>query len=983
MYGGVKAAVGDTYKLVTSVDKLKAGDVIVIANAKNNVALGSQNGNYRDKVGISVSNGSITYANGITEITLEGADGAWKLKTNSGYLCEGTKTGQLKETTSATQTSVATKITIAATGDATILVGTKGYVLCYNKNDPRFALYKSNNEGLPLVQIYKKQDSGKTATTTTFGAGYDGKTFTFTDGVLESFTAPTATWTPTEVGESVAYSSSDKDIVTVDNEGKLNFTNTKFGTATITATFTPNDDKYAVSTATYTVINTQLYNGIADFKKAITGGSEEDALVATLNLTDAVVTYVNRKNTYIQDATAGILIYNVDGFAVGDKFTGKVVVKAYKFNGLPEITGWTAAADMVKTTGAEVPVKEVTLADLQNDTYESMRVKVVGVTATKAFASRKATLKQGDVTIELYDKVNGLNITANSVYDIIGYPGINKTIRQLTVWSQDNIMAHQEADKADPEIAFKETEKTVELKEVAMELSTLINNPHTLPVTYTSSNAEVAEVSEGVIYMKKTGKVDITAKFAGNDKYNATEKTLALTIVDNRADAGIHFEKDSYTADINKDEFSGAVLVNPNSLKVTYSINPNDETALIDEESGLVTYTKGVEASYVVTATFAGNDTYKPATATYTLNVTDPNYEVKTVTFDVTVDKGTTTGTEADAMNKGGVYVTSKSAALGRDDEYRLYGGSTHTFSVKTGKITKIEFVGNSEEYSLKNLKLKVENGTFSATALAATWTGNSDNVVFTTEAQVRATKITVTVKAPVAKDVALDEEKDNVVEAAENANVTLKRTLYADGGWNTLCLPFSLTDEQTKAAFGDDVELRTLESVSGNTLTFAKATGITEGVPCLIKVSKVAKDNTYTFTGVTTIAVKDETDFGFSEKGDVVFVGIYSPADVSKWATAGKENALFLGAGNKFYKAKAETRMNAFRAFFLVPASTDTQALRAVIDGTTTGIDDLNIDTVKADGRVYNLNGQCVGYSLEGLKAGIYIQNGKKVIKK
>lgn len=554
----------------------------------------------------------------------------------------------------------------------------------------------------------------------------------------------------------------------------------------------------------------------------------------------------------------------------------------------------------------------------------------------------------------------------------------------LTHINKIQIYKKQDSGKADPEIAFKETEKTVELKEVAMELSTLINNPHSLPVNYTSSNAKVAEVSEGVIYMKKTGKVDITAKFAGNDTYNAAEKTLALTIVDNRADAGIHFEKDSYTADINKDEFSGAVLVNPNSLKVTYSINPNDETALIDEESGLVTYTKGTEASYEVTATFAGNDTHKPATATYTLNVTDPNYEVKTVTFDVTVDKGTTTGTEADAMNKGGVYVTSKSAALGRDDEYRLYGGSTHTFSVKTGKITKIEFVGNSQKYPLVNLKLKEENGTFSATALAATWTGNSDNVVFTTEAQARATKITVTVKVPVAKDVALDEEKDNVVEAAENANVTLKRTLYADGGWNTLCLPFTLTDAQAKAAFGDDVELRTLESVSGNTLTFASATGITAGVPYLIKVSKVAGDNTYTFTGVTTIAVKEEMDFGSSgKKNNVEFVGIYSPADVSELATAGKENALFLGAANKFYKAKAGTTMNAFRAFFLVPASTDTQALRAVIDGTTTGIDDLNIDTVKADGRVYNLNGQCVGYSLEGLKAGIYIQNGKKVIKK
>ena len=113
-----------------------------------------------------------------------------------------------------------------------------------------------------------------------------------------------------------------------------------------------------------------------------------------------------------------------------------------------------------------------------------------------------------------------------------------------------------------------------------------------------------------------------------------------------------------------------------------------------------------------------------------------------------------------------------------------------------------------------------------------------------------------------------------------------------------------------------------------------------------------------------------------------LTFVGIYAPMDVAKKFEK-DGNALFLGAANKFYKAKAETRMKAFRAFFLVPASTDTQALRAVIDGTTTGIDDLNIDTVKADGRVYNLNGQCVGYSLEGLKAGIYIQNGKKVIKK
>lgn len=985
--GGVKAAVGDTYKLVTSVDELKAGDNIVIGCAIKNVALGTEADSKRRKaVNVTISNTHVlTIVDGIDELTLEAANNGWYLKSSTGnYLTASSTTSTNLVYNSKVVSKVAGISFVKSTGNADIKFFFNGTLaqrkIQYNGSTGFFFSTSGT-----AVQIYKKQNSGKTATITTFGEAYDGKTFTFTDGVLDGFKAPIATWTPTEVGGSVAYSSSDKDIVTVDNGGKLNFTNTKFGTATITATFTPNDkDKYAVSTATYTVINTQLYNGIADFKKAITGKSEEDALVATLNLTDAVVTDAvvtyNGQNVFIQDATAGILIFGVDGFAVGDKFTGKVVVKAYKYRGLPEITGWTAAADMVKTTGAEVPVKEVTLADLQNDTYESMRVKVVGVTATKAFVSRTSTLKQGDVTIDLYDKVKNLTITANSVYDIIGYPGISNTTRQLTVWSQSDITEHQEADKADPEIAFKETEKTVELKEGAIELSTLINNPHTLPVTYISSNDEVAEVSEGVIHMYKTGKVDITAKFAGNDTYNAAEKTLALTIEDNRADAGIHFEKDSYTADINKDEFKGAVLVNPNKLAVTYSISPDDETALIDPASGFVTYTKGTEASYEVTAKFLGNETYKPATVTYTLNVVDPNYEVKTVTFVAGTDKGSlaidaTIGT--DKISKLGVTISSDKARLNTEEDkgYRFYKDGSITVAADMGEVTNVIFTSLSTSNTPENLTADGYNNT------TYTWEGKQKSVVFSAGAKVFLSKIIVTVKVPVAKDFTLDEDKDNVVEAAENANVTLKRTLYADGGWNTLCLPFSLTDAQAKAAFGDDVELRTLASFDGKTLTFAKATGITAGVPCLIKVSKVAENNTYTFTGVSVKAIKADADkYDMDESS--TFVGIYAPMDVAtEFEKDG--NALFLGAANKFYKAKAGTTMKAFRAFFLVSASTDTQALRAVIDGTTTGIDDLNIDTVKADGRVYNLNGQCVGYSLEGLKAGIYIQNGKKVIKK
>lgn len=90
-----------------------------------------------------------------------------------------------------------------------------------------------------------------------------------------------------------------------------------------------------------------------------------------------------------------------------------------------------------------------------------------------------------------------------------------------------------------------------------------------------------------------------------------------------------------------------------------------------------------------------------------------------------------------------------------------------------------------------------------------------------------------------------------------------------------------------------------------------------------------------------------------------------------------------FLGEGNKFFKAQAETKMKGFRAFFLVPNNVPSNALKAVIDGTATGIEDLVIDGVKANGRVYNLNGQYVGNSLNGLQPGLYIQNGKKIVVK
>lgn len=535
------------------------------------------------------------------------------------------------------------------------------------------------------------------------------------------------------------------------------------------------------------------------------------------------------------------------------------------------------------------------------------------------------------------------------------------------------------SDKADSEIKFKEAAKEVELKTEMMSLSDLISNPHNLPLTYSTSDKETAAELGGTLHLYKTGKVKVTASFAGDDTYAATSTSMELTIVDNRQDAGIHFDKVSYTADITGGSFNGAKLENPNGLEVTYEIAPKSEGVSI-EEDGTVTY-PAVEAKYTVTAKFAGNDTYKAANAAYTLNVADPNIETRTVEFVAGVNKSNNKQDVYDELNNDIITISSDRAAFGWPKEYRFYNayeskkGET-TISTKYGTITKIEFA-HAAEKPLENLSTQVGEYKYDKTTKDAVWTGNSKSVLFTAKAQARASKITVTVKVPVAKDYTLDENSVNTIEAYENANVTLKRTFYKDGEWNTLCLPFAVADAKT--AF-DGAELREVDAQNsnGNTIVFKEATAIEAGKPYLIKwanSSSAAVNVEKKFEGVTLVAATTPVEVN---KGGISFNGFYKMTEARELGAS----VAAIGAGNKLFKV-TEGKMKGFRAAFVLSSGAEATKYNVVIDGTATGIEDLVIDGVKANGRVYNLNGQFVGNSLNGLQPGLYIQNGKKIVVK
>lgn len=435
----------------------------------------------------------------------------------------------------------------------------------------------------------------------------------------------------------------------------------------------------------------------------------------------------------------------------------------------------------------------------------------------------------------------------------------------------------------------------------------------------------------------------------------------------------------------NGDDFNGYTATEKDKVAgtIAYAADPRDGVATVDANTGTVTVNPNVYGTATITATFTPDDTktYAESTASYKVINKDPNAPVDVV-FVVSVDKGNTTVPGKDEMSKNGVSIQSENAALGNGENYRFYQEIKvgHTFSVKRGFITKIVFEGGTSSYSLKNVKLKDQkNGAITTSSVnKATWEGEAKSVVFITSGQARATKITVTVKLPVAKDYTLDEEDINVIEDYDNANVTLKRTFFHDNAWNTLCLPFDVDANKVATAFaGAEIREIDLSKCTDNTIQFVPATEIKAGVPYIIKWNEnVAEAQTFekTFEGVTLVAEPKPVKVN----NDISFTGFYNKTTADKLG----ESVAAIGAENKLFKV-ASGEMKGFRAAFVLNSNAQPSAIKLVIDGTATGIEDLEIDGVKANGRVYNLNGQYVGNSLNGLQPGLYIQNGKKIVVK
>ena len=250
---------------------------------------------------------------------------------------------------------------------------------------------------------------------------------------------------PTLTGhtDGVTYESSDPEVASVDANTGAVTVGTKFGTTTIKAS-AAEDANYNAGEASYAL--SVWPTSIAGLKTLITSTTPVDFKV---QLNNAIITYVDGKNVYLQDADAGILMF-LDGHTLtaGKSYSGVASGQAKVFKGLREITAidWGT----IMPADATVPAAlEVTVAELQADydQYENMYVCVKDATVTTALASQNATIAQGEGDAQkeyaVYDKKGSLGSTAlsstTSIVSVCGFPGAYNTSHQLNVFSADAV----------------------------------------------------------------------------------------------------------------------------------------------------------------------------------------------------------------------------------------------------------------------------------------------------------------------------------------------------------------------------------------------------------------------------------------------------------------------------------------------------------------------------------------------------------------
>ncbi len=506
--------------------------------------------------------------------------------------------------------------------------------------------------------------------------------------------------------------------------------------------------------------------------------------------------------------------------------------------------------------------------------------------------------------------------------------------------------------------------------------------------------------------VRSTGKY-LAIRFNAYENWNGySGLDLTVRLINNSAENDITIqaaEGGSVTATVDN---TAATKARVNDI-VTLTATPAEgyvlsSISVTDGNSGAVVVTGGTW--YNNTATFTMPASAATITPVFTSNLSNLSIDIpKNSTLSATIPECVTSFSVYDDGGPNG--------------EYSSYSDGNLVLTAATGKLLLLtgSIMTNSGAHlsawdgtDATNDKAKLLDKKYSSSPGVATSIGSycstsqSMTLNFHTEMNLgpwAGLSLTVT-----QVDLNLSDRADNNAaitakdRATEQTVALTGRTLYKDGKWNTLCLPFNLVIEGSPLNAAEAHPL-TAASVTGTTLelTFGPAvTTLQAGTPYIIKWTKASnyKDDdahnivSPVFNGVTVSDATNDFVNNVSGDGRVRFIGSYATMSFT-----GTDNGILLmGGGNKLYYPASGSGLGAQRAYFKV-GEDGTQQARSITgfnisfdNNDITGISGVIGNSGASNGlrpmdkdQWYDLNGR----RLSGIPSGkgVYLNNGRKVV--
>lgn len=548
--------------------------------------------------------------------------------------------------------------------------------------------------------------------------------------------------------------------------------------------------------------------------------------------------------------------------------------------------------------------------------------------------------------------------------EVVIYGNLKKYNSTYEFDAGNQLVSLSRAEKKDPELSFGETTSFTVAPKTVFTAPTL-NNPHNLTVTFSSNNEGVVSVDEttgAVTIGESEGTAVITATFNGNDEYKAGSVSYTINVVDSREPADIAFGEIPETILLNEKATYAATSSVDNAV-ITYK--SSDETIVkVDETTGEIEALSVGEA--IITATIAETDQFKSNSASYTIIVVAPVVEkehpfgfVYYEAFSGTSGSGGRDGVfTGNVGNKGLVYdegncktdkfggaygctkfgTTNDNGVL-TTPSIALTGNGTLTFSAAgwgDAKTNTLKVTASGAQLD-GDIDITLENGE---------WTDYTVNITEATG----DVKLTFTGKRGFLDDIAV---------APEEVPATYTRDVKI-GKFGTICLPYSASVEGAELYI---IEGKVVEGGETTAIVLAEEATLEAGIPYIFKGT--ADKLVATIISNVFVAADNYNGLYGTYAKQSVEEGSYLISNIN-------ENSEIVKAGTGCFSGINRAYINLDE---VSPTAKSESAVKLAISDTATGI---NLVKVQEAGEAYDLTGRRVN----AVKGGLYIVNGKKVVK-